>query len=258
MTKRENTSYAIQSVCQALDLLEQFHLHAGELGAPEIVRLMKLKKDKTTRLLATLESRGYIERHHDTEHYRLGHKLLDLGQSLSKQMKLLNLSRPVIGSMAKACNETTYVATLKNFHAMYLETVTCDHPVQVVSPLGTYLPAYCTAAGKVQIAGTADELLKSYLFTQELRQYTPHTITDRNNLTRHLQQIAQQGYATDNQEMELGAYSVGAPIRDGTRRIVGAVTLSCPSERFSKQRMESEFIPLVTEGAKAISNEMGY
>jgi IclR family KDG regulon transcriptional repressor len=258
MTRKEKSTYTIQSVCHALDLLEQFHEHAGELGQLDMGRRMKLSKNKIFRLLATLESHKYIHLNTDTGKYRLGLKLLELGQAVGKQMKLLNLSRPVIESMAKACNEAIYVATLKDFSIMYLDAIRCDHPIQVVSPLGRCLPAYCTAAGKVQIAGTSDEALKKYLFSHELRQYTPHTITDRENLKQHLHQIALQGYATDNQELELGAHGVGAPIRDYTRRIVGAVSVSCPSERFSRERMESDFIPLVTDGARDISTRLGY
>ncbi|HZV81721.1 MAG TPA: IclR family transcriptional regulator C-terminal domain-containing protein, partial [Geobacteraceae bacterium] len=70
--------------------------------------------------------------------------------------------------------------------------------------------------------------------------------------------IAEQGYAVDNEEMDVGVCCVGAPIRDYTRRIIGAVSISGPSMRFSVERMEKELIPLVIKAGEDISTKLGF
>ncbi len=258
MAKKEKSEYIIQAVDHALDLLEQFHDDIDELGVTELSKRLKLHKNNVFRLLATLESRGYIEQNRVTENYRLGLKTLELGQTFIKQMGLLRQSRPVLEWLVRECNETTYVAILKEFHIVYLDVVETDLTVRVVPRVGARLPAYCTAAGKVQLAYMTDEELENFLPSKELKRFTPHTIADKEELKVHLKTVAEQGYAVDNEELDIGVRCVGAPIRDYTRRIVGAVSISGPSMRFSDERMETELIPLVKKAAEEISTKLGY
>lgn len=258
MAKKEKSEYIIQAVSHALDLLEQFHDDVDELGVTELSKRLKLHKNNVFRLLATLESRNYIEQNRVTENYRLGLKTLELGQTFIKQMGLLRQSRPVLESLVRECNETTYVAILKEFHIIYLDVVETDLTVRVVPRVGARLPAYCTAAGKVQIAYMTDEELSNYLPSKEMKRYTPNTITDREEFKRHLAQVAEQGYAIDNEELDVGVKCVGAPIRDYTRRIIGAVSVSGPSMRFTDERLEKELIPLVIRASEEISSKLGY
>jgi DNA-binding IclR family transcriptional regulator len=258
MAKKDKSEYIIQAVDHALDLLEQFKGDIDELGVTELSKRLKLHKNNVFRLLATLESRNYIEQNRVTENYRLGLKTLELGQTFIKQMGLLRQSRPVLEALVKECNETTYVAILKESHIVYLDAVETDMTVRVVPRVGARLPAYCTAAGKVQLAYMTDEELDNYLPTKELKAYTTHTITDRDQLKEHLRKIADQGYALDNEEMDIGVCCVGAPIRDYTRRIIGAISISGPSMRFSMERMEKELIPLVKRAGEDISTKLGF
>lgn len=258
MAKKEKSEYIIQAVDHALDLLEQFHDDVDELGVTELSKRLKLHKNNVFRLLATLESRNYIEQNRVTENYRLGLKTLELGQTFIKQMGLLRQSRPVLEALVKECNETTYVAILKDFHIVYLDTVETDLTVRVVPRVGSRLPAYCTAAGKVQLAYMTDEELDHYIPGKELKRYTPNTIVDKEEFRNHLAAIAEQGYAVDNEELDAGVRCVGAPIRDYTRRIIGAVSISGPSMRFTDERIEQELIPLVKRAGEEISTKLGY
>jgi len=258
MAKKEKSDYLIQSVSHALDLLEQFHEEIDELGVTELSKRLNLHKNNVFRLLATLESRGYIEQNKVTENYRLGLKTLELGQTFVKQMGLLRQSRPVLEEMVRECNETSYVAILKDFYIIYLDVVETDLTVRVVPRVGSRLPAYCTAAGKVQIAYLNEEELEQYIPQKELKAYTQHTLTDRDELMRNLKTVAETGYAIDDEELDVGVRCVSAPIRDYTRRIVGAVSISGPSMRLSLERIDNELIPLVKKAAEEISFKLGY
>ncbi|GAB4294293.1 MAG: IclR family transcriptional regulator [Desulfuromonadia bacterium] len=258
MAKKEKSEYIIQAVDHALDLLEQFHDDVDELGVTELSKRLKLHKNNVFRLLATLESRGYIEQNKVTENYRLGLKTLQLGQTFIRQMGLLRQARPVLEWLVEQCNETSYVAILKDQHIVYLDVVETSMTVRVVPRVGSRLPAYCTAAGKVQLACMSSEEIDSYYPGRELKAYTPNTITDKNALKAHLTQIAEQGVAIDNEELDLGVRCVAAPIRDYTRRIIGAVSISGPSMRFTDERIQNELIPLVKRAGEEISMKLGF
>ncbi len=258
MAKKDKAEYIIQAVSHALDLLEQFHGDVDELGVTELSKRLKLHKNNVFRLLATLESRGYIEQNRATENYRLGLKSLELGQTFIKQMGLLRQAKPILEKLVSLCNETTYVAIFKEGYIVYLDVVETDLTVRVVSRVGSRLPSYCTAAGKVHLAFMSDEEVDSLLPIGDLKSYTPMTIVDREALKQELHKTAEQGFAIDNEELDLGVRCVAAPIRDYTRRIVGAVSISGPSMRLSDERIEKELIPLVLQAGDELSTRLGF
>ncbi|MDO3377405.1 IclR family transcriptional regulator [Geoalkalibacter halelectricus] len=258
MARKEKSEYIIQAVSHALDLLEQFHDDVDELGVTELSKRLKLHKNNVFRLLATLESRGYIEQNKATENYRLGLKALELGQTFIKQMGLLRQAKPILEKIVERCNETAYVAIFKEGYIVYLDVVETNLTVRVVSRVGSRMPAYCTAAGKVHLAHMSDEEVDSLLPTRELSAFTPNTITDRAALRQQLREVAEKGYAIDDEELDIGVRCVAAPIRDYTRRIVGAISVSGPNMRLDDERIVQEVVPLVLEASEELSTRLGY
>ena len=258
MARKDKSEYIIQAVSHALDLLEQFHEDVDELGVTELSKRLKLHKNNVFRLLATLESRGYIEQNRATENYRLGLKSLELGQTFIKQMGLLRQAKPILEKIVETCNETSYVTIFKDGHVVYLDVVETDMTVRVVSRVGSRLPAYCTASGKIHLAFLSDEEINEILPREDLKSYTPTTITSRSELKKQLKQVAEQGYAIDDEELDQGVRCVAAPIRDYTRRIVGAISISGPSMRLSNERLKEELVPLALQAAEGLSTRLGF
>ncbi|MBN2426763.1 MAG: IclR family transcriptional regulator [Deltaproteobacteria bacterium] len=258
MARKEKSEYIIQAVSHALDLLEQFQGEDDELGVTELSKRLKLHKNNVFRLLATLESRGYVEQNRATENYRLGLKSLELGQTFIKQMGLLRQAQPVLEKMVEECNETSYISIFKDGFIVYLEIEETTMTVRVVPRIGIRLPAYCTAAGKVHLAFLREEELDKLYAKTKLLSFTSNTLSDLNALKTELEEIRKNGFAIDNEEYDIGVRCVAAPIRDYTRRVVGAVSLSGPSMRFTDERMEKELVPIVVREGKDLSTRLGY
>jgi IclR family KDG regulon transcriptional repressor len=257
MSKQDKKAYAIQSVNNAFDLLEQFHGNDVEFGVSDLSRRMNLTKNNIFRLLSTLKSRDFIEQNQQTEKYRLGFKNIELRRSVVRHLKRFDYSRPILEAMARECNETVCYSVFDNFDVITMDAIECDHPLRVSPRIGVLLPSYCTAAGKVMLAGLADDELGKYLTCCQFVQRTPSTVTDSVQLRKQLQQIVRDGYAVEREESDVGVSSVGTVIRDYTHRTVGAVTLVGPSERLSDDRLNEQLIPLLLEVAAKISCKLG-
>lgn len=256
--KKEKSDYIVQTVIHALDVLEQFHDNVDELGVTELSKRLRLHKNNVFRLLATLESRNFIEQNKYTENYRLGLKNLELGQTVIKQMGLLRRSRPVLESLARECNETCYVAVLRDAHVIYLDAVESSHPVRVASRVGTRLPVHCTAAGKVILANATDMRWQSSQSCGEFRRYTPKTITDGYEFKKQLEKVAAQGYALEDEELDREVRGIAAPIYDYTGSVVGALSVCGPAMRLGETRLHDELAPMVERAAEDISLRLGY
>jgi len=258
MVKREKSRYIVQSVVKAIEILEAFTDRDDELGVIDLCNRLGLSKNNITRLLQTLQERGYIEQNKITGNYRLGLKIFEMGQIFFKKMGLLKQVRPVMESLESRCDEAVYVAVLQAGEVVYLDMVETTHSVRAISRVGWRLPAYCTAVGKCQLAFLAEAELESLLNSLTLEQLTKNTITEKGRLRHHLAQIAEQGYAVDNEECEEGIKCVGVPVWDYTRTPVASICISGPSSRMTDERIKKELVALVKEAGVEISRKLGY
>jgi len=255
--KRDKANYVIQSVTHAFDVLEEFRGDIDELGVTDLSKKLKLHKNNVFRILATLESRGYIEQNKATENYRLGLKALELGQNFIYQMGLLKQARAILEQLVLDTGETGYISILRDKEVVYLDACEAKKTVRIVPRVGYRLPPYCTASGKCLIAfESIDELEKS--LPKELKKYTKNTITDRKKFLEHLKQVQSEGFALDNEEFENEVKCAAAPIRDYTRRVVGTISISGPASRLSDKYVKEEIVPKVVKAANGISKRLGF
>jgi DNA-binding IclR family transcriptional regulator len=256
--RKEKSEYVIQSVDHALDILEAFDYNHEELGVTELSNRLNLHKNNVFRLLATLETRDYIEQDKKTGNYRLGIKIFEVANVFLHHLGLRRQARPVLEELVQGCNETAYLAVLEGTDAIYVLMHETSHMVRVIPRLGHRLPAHCTASGKVQLAFESQDRLVELLADRPLRQMTPNTISTFDKLCEHLAEVARVGYAVDNEELEEGVRCVSAPVRDYSHRVVAGIGLSGPVSRFSTERIQNELVPLVKQAGVKLSQRLGY
>jgi DNA-binding IclR family transcriptional regulator len=258
MAKREKKSYVIQSVTNALNLLEEFKEDRDELGVTELSKRLSLHKNNVFRLLATLESKGYIEQNKATENYRLGVKSLELGQTFIKQLGLVRQAKPFMREIVEKCNEMAYIGVIRQDSVVYLDVEEANQTVKVASRVGWRLPIHCTAIGKAQIAFASEEELAKLGILDNMERFTPNTIIEKGEFIKHLKEVVIQGYALDNEEYNLGVRCVGVPLKDYTGRVVGGISVSGPSFRINDEILKKEIIPLVREAGEKVSKRLGF
>ena len=257
MVRREKTNYVIQSVSHAFDVLEQFSEETDELGVTDLSKRLKLHKNNVFRLLATLESRGYIEQNKATENYRLGLNCLKLGQTFVSQMGLLRQAQPIMREVVEKIGETTYVGMLRRGEVVPLQSIDSDEAVRVISLIGRALPLHCTAAGKVHLAFESQDGLKSSL-PESLTKHTEHTLTKRNELTADLKSSAERGYALEAAEYLPDLAAIAVPIRDYTRAVVGSLAITGPEYRLTPERIDKEIAPEALRAGRDLSARLGF
>lgn len=256
--RKNKKDYLIQSVVHALDLLEAFNGENDEMGVTELSKKLGLHKNNVFRLLATLEMRGYIEQDKQSGNYKLGVKVLELGQQFVKHLGLLRQAHPVMRDLLAKCNENIYISVLRGSNCVYIDGVEGNQVVKVTSRIGHRLPVYATASGKVLIAWESEEEVLKLLPNEELKKYTPNTISTRTALLEQLKEVREKKYAVDLEELDLGVRCIASPIKDYTRRIVGAISISAPSIRMDDEKLYGYYAKIVLEGGKEISHRLGY
>lgn len=249
--------YSIQSVIRAIDVLELFNVMDKEVSISELVEYTCSNKNYIFRLLLTLQSRQFVDVNPATGKYKLGLKIFELGQKALKQQKLINHTRPVLEYLKKQCHETTGYSIFKSDFTYYVDGVESDLTVRVVNRMGSRFPLHCTAVGKVQIAHLDEKELQLWIDTNKLSKFSSNTIINPDQLKDELERISSQGYAIEDQEFEAGVGGIAAPVLNRDNKIIGAIGISAPVYRLTRERLENELVPLIKWAGKELSSTCG-
>ncbi|MGA1865084.1 MAG: IclR family transcriptional regulator [bacterium] len=258
ITKKDSSEYIIHSVSHALDILEIFLGDDAEQGVTCLSVKLGLPKNNIFRLLSTLQCRGYVEQNEKTGNYRLGMKTFELGQAFLRRMGLVNQAHGILDNLVKQTSETAYLSVYEDGEIVYVDMVETTHPVRIVPMIGKRVPVHCTAVGKVQMAFKSKEEIKKLVVEKGLKAFTQKTITDENEFMSHLEKVAQNGYAIDNEEFEEEVKCVACPVWDYTNSVVAGITVSGPTLRMSEERIKNSIIPILKQAALEISRRLGY
>jgi DNA-binding IclR family transcriptional regulator len=233
-------SYKVQVLDRAINILEFIgQQRNGEAGLPELSAAMKLHKTTTHRIAHVLESRGLLRRGVDSNRYRLGLHLYDLGCHALDSVNIRDEARPVMARVARDIGETVHLALLDRAEVLYIERVEAQRSMVMGSKLGARNPVHCTALGKAMLAFCSEAEVEQVLSLCRMEARTRNTITRLPALKRELTIIRDRGFAIDNEEIEEGIRCVAAPILDASDRAVAAMSISGPSSRITPARFQS-------------------
>src|SRR3954453_6344580 len=204
----------IQSVQRAAAVLKAFDRAAPELGVTELGRKVHLHKSTVSRLLATLELEGLVERVPGTEKYRLGFEFVRMAGQVTHFNDVRAAARPVLDALVEASGETINLAVLDGDEVINVEQTSGPHMVGMANWVGRRTPLHCVANGKVLLAFRPDAEIER-LVAQPLARFTDRTIVDPEQLRAELARVRASGYAVALGEIEQGLNAVAAPIRTG-------------------------------------------
>ena len=75
------------------------------------------------------------------------------------------------------------------------------------------------------------------------QKLTPHTLTEIPELMDELSCVRAQGYALNNEEIELGVRSIAVPIRNGAGETMASVSIASAVSRRSAEYMVNTLLP---------------
>jgi IclR family KDG regulon transcriptional repressor len=249
--------YRIHVIDRAAQILDCFGFDHQELSVSEIGAKTGLHRSTAHRILMALEYNDLIKQNPSTGKYHLGIKLFKLGHQAVSQLNLRDICRPFLSRLMNDTKETIHLAVLDDDQVLYLDKVEGPHALRMPSRVGRYIPTYCTSLGKAMLSCLDDQEVKSILRRQTLKPHTENTVKNINQLLADLRSVRKRGYAVDNEEIEIGLRCVGAPLRDYTGGMVGAISVAAPSARLSEKNTPV-IGRIVIAIAAEISEQLGF
>jgi IclR family transcriptional regulator, acetate operon repressor len=238
----------LQLVDKTLDILEA--LAALERASmPQIQERCGLPMTTTHRIIQSLLRRGFLLRSSRGD-YRLGSAVLALGARVSEREIIAAVARPLLQRLAKSTRSHAHLGIWEDGMVTYVVKQPFGRS-RIHSAEGMQLEAYCSAIGKVLLAGLRDGDLDCYLSEGEFVTLTTKTLVDPGIIRAEIDIVRARGWSTDDEEISPGLRCVSVPVLDQEGRFVAAISVSSVSTGAAETDVTS-FLPLLNEAAQAI------
>ncbi|SDP43635.1 transcriptional regulator, IclR family [Arthrobacter sp. ok909] len=233
---QEPTDMTNKSVIKAGALLRELGRHPQGITVTELAQAVRMTRPTAFRLLLTLEQIGFVDR--DDNLYKLGFEIARLGRLADPISGLAARLQPILDDLAADLNESIGFAIVNGDLDYDLVAESSGSRILNVPQqyIGRKYPLHASATGKILLAELSDEKIAEVM-PDMLESFTRHTINRRSDLIREIHEVRKQGYATLDNELEEGLFTVGCGVRDISGRLTGVITANGPGERLRTGRL---------------------
>ena len=242
------------SLARGLHVIRAFAGVDRRLTIADVSRATGLTRAVVRRCLYTLKELGYAGT--DGRMYFLQPRILNLGYSYLSTAPVPIAAQPVLEEMSEALGEASSVAVLDDGAVVYVGRAATKRIMSVTLGVGSRLPAYCTALGRVLLAHLTDEQVDIELSKVDWTQHTKHTVTSRARLEEMLVEVRHDGYAINDQELEIGLRSIAVPVRNVVGTVVAAMNVSSQASRVSRRELVERCLPVLRNAADKLSSQL--
>ena len=214
-----------------LRLLEEVARVGGPVSPSALGEALNLPKPTVHRLLATAEAEEFLQRHVDGRSYGPGRRLRRLSINTLSSDRMRTERLRIMRALAEEVGETCNLAAAGRDGMTYLDRVETHWPLRIQLPIGTQVPFYCTASGKMYLSSLRQDKLNRYLDTADLSPRTGATMTDPDLLKEELAKTRDRGFSTDAQEFMEGMSAIAVPVCDDQGRLLSTLSIHSPIMR---------------------------
>ncbi|MGZ5291262.1 MAG: IclR family transcriptional regulator [Actinomycetota bacterium] len=216
---REPKASGVGTVDRAVAVLDA--VEAGAHRFTAIVDATGLPRATVHRMVKALEGHGFLA-HFAALGYRLGPRLLRLGNEAMRELPLRDVAHPVLERLARDTGESAQLYVRSGDARICVDAVESLHELRTIVPVGASLPLFAGSAAKVFLAEDPDR--------------EPHLrrARDREAFERDVGLVRERGWASSTDERQPGVGSVSAPVRGPYDIVLAVVSVSGPSSRMGR------------------------
>lgn len=229
----ESKSETIPTNLRLLSVIEVVASAGVPVTPTDVNAELKLPKPTIHRLFATLEAEGFLQREIDGRTYTVGQRCRKMSLNILSSLRVRTARLAVLSRLGEAIGETCNIAVPDREAMVYLDRVETKWPLRIQLPVGTQVPFYCTASGKMYLSTLQDSHLKRYLGATRFHPRTGQTLTDPARIKEEVLATRARGYAQDNEEFMDGMIALAVPIQDDLGRLVSTLSFHAPTQRLT-------------------------
>jgi len=226
------------------------------LALTEIAERLELPRQTIHRVVQSLVQNQLALRAPHKDRYQVGPAMARLSMaaltSLNSAAPIRNVLRELVDQTGETCN----IGILDQGEVVYIERIEGSSPLRLQLDIGSRVPFYCTAIGKLLAASQHKNVRSRLLNTLERKQHTAHTLMEPEALELEFKTIRSQGYSFNNEEFVQGLNAIAVPINNSKNQPVAGLAVHAPALRMNRQQALS-LLPSMKEKSESIAKSWG-
>lgn len=234
-------------------MLKAFDAGHRSMSLSEIAQSVGMTKSAAQRFTYTLGALGLLYQDPASRRWQLTPRTLDIGATYLATDSLIEQATPYLVELNHRCGESVNLSRPDGLDMVFVARFTSHSRAFVHMPVGTRIPMFCTASGRAYLSSLSPTRAAEFIQASILHAFTTHTLTEADDVLTQVAESGPRGFATAAEEFYLGDLNIAAPIMAADGRALGAVNVSCPTSRWTLERMALEIAPLLVETVRQIS-----
>ena len=219
---------AVPAARNTLRIIRYLAGHSGPVRATTITRDLGFPRSTTYHLLRVLQDEGFVVHSPEYQGFALGPLLGEIGSSVLASNALARMAEPVLKRLVAETKlpVVAHLGVLQHTDVVYAVKISAARAPSVVTSVGVRLPAHLTATGRAMLAALPARQREAAFPGGPLRLLTgtgPASATELNEL---LAEVGNQGWATEDGDIDLAYASVAAAVLDHNDYPAAAVGLT--------------------------------
>lgn len=246
----------VQAVLFALQILEHVAVQKEAIGVTVLAEHFGTNKSRIFRHLKTLAQQGYVVQDEASERYRVGARLIALGQAISYSVDILREAGVVMRKVRNTVNHSVVLSMMDRGGLRVVTVESGTSAVEITVKPGSLLHYHSSAQGKIALAygGSA---LQTRVVEDGLESYTPYTIVEAAALDKELARVRAQGWSVAPNEAVIGLNALAAPIFDASGKLAASIAIVDSVQFIGEQPSDLQIETIVNAG-RSISESIGF
>lgn len=231
----------MHGLVKGLAVIETFSAEQPRQAIAGVAAAAGLDRATARRCLLTLAQLGYAD--YDGKFFTLTPRVLRLGTACLAAMPLPQLVQPLLDRLSDALGESSSVCILDGGEIVYVARAAQRKVMSISLMAGSRLPAYCTSMGRVLLAAMPEEDARALVAAAPRPARTTHTLTGVDEIMAELARVRAQGFALNDQEVEVGLRSIAVPVLDARGTAVAAMNVGVAATQAEAQDLVRLYLP---------------
>lgn len=240
------------SLARGLEVIQAFTPQRRVMSISQISQKTGIPRAAVRRCLYTLGKLGFVYAE-DGKSFELRPRILALGHAYLASTPLARATQPVLKHLSDMLNESCSIATLDGDDILYIARASSSRIMTIDLDIGSRLPAWSTSMGRVLLSHLSEDKLNDMLGRITMIRYTSQTVDSVSALRAELKKVRQQGYALNDQELEMGLRSIAVPLINAQGQVQAALNVGVHAGQVSAEELRTRVLPELQKAAQELS-----
>jgi IclR family pca regulon transcriptional regulator len=244
----------VASLQKGMDVLTCFNRQASRLTVSEVARLTGSSPASARRSLHTLHALDYLES--DGKRFWVAPRALLVAHAYLASRPTPQLAQPLLDALSERTRESASLGKLVGDDVIIIARSTARRSLSTGLGIGSRLPAYCSATGRVLLASLPPAEAARRVRAMTRKPLTERTVYQADQVLELVARCREDGWAGNDGELEIGVRSMAVPVYDREGATVAAMSIAVRAERMTLAEFRDAFLPALLKARDSLATRL--